>query len=92
METTSVNFQKIRNKTVGVAHKGTHCPFESNLVQNATNVSKINLTIISNHYAHVQGMVETTVKFKKNRNKTAGRFENTRYPLSILLSKCPKNE
>ena len=31
---------------------------------------KINLRIISKPYAHIQGMVKTSVKFHKNRNNT----------------------
>ena len=44
---------------------------------------KNNLRIISKPHAYLQTMSKTPVKFKKNRHKTIGGVEHTRYPLSI---------
>ena len=44
---------------------------------------KNNLRIISKPHAYLQTMSKTPVKFQRNRHKTIGGVEHTRYPLSI---------
>ena len=56
---------------------------EKQLSLNCEKSVKINLRIISKLHSHLQSSVKTSLKFRKNRNKTIGRVAHTRYPLSI---------
>ena len=105
MVNISVKFQQNRKKTVGgVPHTRYtlsthfHCKMPvKRLSSNCEKESKMNLQIISKPHVYLRSIIETYVKFKKNRNKTVG-VAHKRYPLSIhfhcqntrLSSNCKK--
>ena len=97
MAKTFVKVSKELGKTVGgVAH--TSYPLSIHFhYQNAgkmtkfklrKKMSKINLRIISEPHAHLQSMMNTSVKFQKNQNKTVG-VAHTRYIKTKSQKLCP---
>ena len=77
-----LSFCKIRDFGSPTMSINLNCKMsEKQISLNCEKSVKINLRIISK--SHLQSSVKTSVKFRKNRNKTIGRVAHTRYPLSI---------